>query len=439
AWQFWRTALVSSRVIFTTLNGWSFYYIAQGGEVGYDGTNGYPNSIPVDLSLFGTPGSDGYQNNFQTAIDYVRGNDTPYWWSRPWAGELCPDDQYATQWLGVDGFGDVRGNLDIGTSVGEFFRQEDESTYAGSARVAFGTELLHAENRVGGEADSSFMNAGSSSAHFTHLGSTSTSNLVGSGLEIESEYNMAIPTSVTTSRPYELDSSNTVAPDFNLAPYTTLRHQISLVERYFDFPTAGRESSALLELQNNGGTDAAYLVVNGIAQTTDVSSTILAKYALLALIHSYFESGDPTRTFRSILPPRVEIAHPTEITELINPSSINVQFDISWFRWDGAPYTQSIPVGFAETESNLDYRLIYSLDNGITWKHMQDNTDTETGLGVSGGTPIEADAGAGQETYAWATPSGSFPEGGYLIRIEAYGRGQDLHYAHHTKRIYIER
>jgi len=438
-WQQWRRALVNSGVIFTTLNGWSFYYAGFGGEVGYDSTNGYPNSIPIDLGVMGTPGVDGYMQTLAGSWDDPRSNEPSYWWARPWAGELCPDDQYGAQWLGVDGSGAVRGNLDVGTSLGSFYRDTDQVLYSGSARLSFATDLSPAESRVKGKADSSFMNAGTSTSHFSHLGSTATSSLVGSGLEIGTNYNMAIPTTVTTNRPYDLASSSTVGSDFDLAPYAMLRHQIPLVERYFDFPTAGQESSALLELRNGASTDAAYIAVNGISQTSSVSSTILAKYALLALVHSYFVAGDPLRTFRVPMTPRVEIAQPTEITELLNPTSIDVKFDVSWVRWDGIPYTGTTPVGFSEAEADLDYRLLYSKNEGVTWFHMQDDTQTEVGIGVAPGAPAEADALAGQESYAWATPMGSFPQGNYLIRVEAYRRDQNLHYAHHTKRIYIER
>jgi hypothetical protein len=46
---------------------------------------------------------------------------------------------------------------------------------------------------------------------------------------------------------------------------------------------------------------------------------------------------------------------------------------------------------------------------------------------------------AGDETFTWATPAASFPEGTYLIRIEGYRTGESLHYAHHQEKIYVSR
>ena len=38
-----------------------------------------------------------------------------------------------------------------------------------------------------------------------------------------------------------------------------------------------------------------------------------------------------------------------------------------------------------------------------------------------------------------SVPSGSFPEGSYMIRVECYRQNQALHYSQHQSKIYIER
>jgi hypothetical protein len=50
-----------------------------------------------------------------------------------------------------------------------------------------------------------------------------------------------------------------------------------------------------------------------------------------------------------------------------------------------------------------------------------------------------ADVGIGNEIYTWPTPATSFPEGSYVIRVEAYRTGQTLHYSFHQAKIYIAR
>jgi hypothetical protein len=49
------------------------------------------------------------------------------------------------------------------------------------------------------------------------------------------------------------------------------------------------------------------------------------------------------------------------------------------------------------------------------------------------------DTGAGNESFLWSTPAASFPEGSYILRVEAYRTGQTLHYSYHQAKIYISR
>ena len=46
---------------------------------------------------------------------------------------------------------------------------------------------------------------------------------------------------------------------------------------------------------------------------------------------------------------------------------------------------------------------------------------------------------SGNETYVWATPAADFPQGVYVLRIEAYRASQPLHYAQHQEKIHVDR
>jgi hypothetical protein len=93
----------------------------------------------------------------------------------------------------------------------------------------------------------------------------------------------------------------------------------------------------------------------------------------------------------------------------------------------------------AEAESKLVYAVLYSRDGGRTWLHLLD--DSPATLGVRPEVPglLIPDKQIGPETYTWPTPEVDVPGGSYLIRIEAYRTGEELHFAHHTEKIYIER
>ena len=85
-----RKGLVQSNALYTTLTGWSYYYIGNGCDIGYDSANGYPNSIPVDQTPYGNPGLAWYTNTITGSRTYVRSIDGGgnYWWGMPWLGEL---------------------------------------------------------------------------------------------------------------------------------------------------------------------------------------------------------------------------------------------------------------------------------------------------------------------------------------------------------------
>src|SRR5690606_6204145 len=122
----------------------------------------------------------------------------------------------------------------------------------------------------------------------------------------------------------------------------------------------------------------------------DNGTTFIAKFSVLSLVHSFFEAGSTTNTLRIPQPPRLEIEAPTDITELLDPATIDVQFGVDWTRWDGSPYTATGT--FSEDELQLEYVLMYSNDGGSTWRYMQDDTIATPGERPSS-TYLVADAG----------------------------------------------
>src|SRR5678815_1237478 len=61
--QLLREGLVKSSCGYSSLTGWSYFYLGIGAEVGYDAANGYPSSIPTNLTPYGLTGSTGYFDN----------------------------------------------------------------------------------------------------------------------------------------------------------------------------------------------------------------------------------------------------------------------------------------------------------------------------------------------------------------------------------------
>ena len=431
-----RTAIVESCCVYTTLTGWSYYYMGIGNDIGYDSANGYPNSIPSDMTPhYGT--GTGYINTITGSRRYVMTYlDAPvnYWTTcYPWLGELFPDEM-ASLFLDTSG-GSPEGNLPAGSGIDQAFQFDNLNAYWAGARTAYGTASNNYHQRTAGDGCSAFFNIGTSSSRFRHLGASGNGSLTTVGQEIADNYSMTMPSAAPVSRPFRLNYSGAGGSHWNDAPYANNRYTGSLFETYYTHGSG--TGSGIVKLENPAGTAAGYIIVNGIDKAVESGTTFIAKFAVLSLVHSFLEAGETSNTLRIQQLPRLEIDSPTDITELNDPTDIDVQYGVDWTRWDGEPYTTSGT--YTEDESQLEYVLMWSPDNGTTWLHMQDNSDAEPGVRPDDSLVIESDLAVGDETYTWATPSDDFPEGSYLIRIDCYRQGAQVHYAWHQNKIFIQR
>lgn len=440
--QLLREGMTKSGIVYTSLTGWSYYYMGIGNDIGYDAANGYSTSIPsslqpyggslgstghIDNIIYATSGSSG--RNYRTFVKEAAGSN--YWWGMPWLGELYPDSAMA-QWLDTTS-GTPRGNLSCGLAAGQFFQKERTATYTNSTRLAFGTQMVNSGQRAASFGCTTLFNVGNGSGTFQHTSSTQDGTLTAVGTEIASNYNVSVPTTAPISRPFTITAAMATLPDqFLVAPYLA-KCTASLFNTYYSHPAGA--GSACVKLVNNANTGAAYIVVNGVANTVTNGTSFIAQWNLLTLVHTMLTAGSTTNTFRLQEQPRIEIKAPTDITELNNPATIQVKYGITWRRWDGLPYAQTGTYG--EAEGQLQYAVSYSRDGGNTWLHIQDDT-----LATPGVLPPPAyrfnDLVAGDETFNWDVSVG-YPEGTYELRIDCFRIGATVHYAYHRTRLYIQR
>jgi len=203
----------------------------------------------------------------------------------------------------------------------------------------------------------------------------------------------------------------------------------------------------LIRLQNDSlaGTPSAFIVVNGLDKTVETGSSYIARYAVVSLVHSLLSAGLPGTPSRIVQLPRVEIKQPNITTELEDPASINLIWETLWKRWDKQKYTTEYLDTFEEVITDVRYALIYSRDNGKTWLHIIDDDMVKPEPPAVVGQPNQSlwqsdIVSEGDETYVWDVSDKTyFPEGNYIIRLEAYRNNQVTHYAYHEQRIYINR
>ena len=183
-----RESLANANMLWTTLTGFSYYYLGVGNEIGYDSANGYNNSIPVSGMPFGNAaGSTGYEQSITgggpggtwgSGTKTVRSVATnrwladgggvrrSYWWGAEWIGELYPDDMYGV-WA-------RDGNLPSGSAATSFVRVprnniRRNSTDSGTQPISlphgtrFGDRTFTRNTNT--EGCTSFFNIGTSGPH----------------------------------------------------------------------------------------------------------------------------------------------------------------------------------------------------------------------------------------------------------------------------------
>lgn len=489
AFQMLRTGLISSSVLWTTMTGYSYYYMGIGNEIGYDSANGFANSIPISTMPYTGAGGANWE---QTIIDssgagcingcgvkYVReyDPDTPAspadrWWSLSWIGELYPDSQYAAEstWK-------TNGNLRTGTGTTHYVRDARQNM-----RLYPGTDLVRAERRTGPRGSTTLFWGESATSAFHHTGSSGTAEILDGnptgestdGLDIRTNFSLPVPDTIPNDRPWQIawDATGDNPQDFLSAAYPAA-NRLQLLDRYFQrigpSSSVPSEGSALVALTEPTLGRPAFIVVNGLSPTGITGTTFIAKWSFLTLIQSFLNGGkysdaetytDPDGTGPLTTPvpgvkyhirqlPRVEITEPNIDTELKNPTSVHIAWTEKWTRWDKKRYSNAYTAGCQNTTAGCytpptgydrKYIVMYSPNNGTA----DAANGNPTGWFYADGTPAplggrDLTKGITTLSYDLSTPTTTFPEGNYLLRVEEYRVFYPQHYSFHQYRAYIER
>ncbi|MCK6479732.1 MAG: hypothetical protein L6R43_06175 [Planctomycetes bacterium] len=468
-----RESLANANMLWTTLTGFSYYYLGIGNEIGYDSANGYNNSIPVNGMPFGTSSATtGYEQSITSGGTWGGGvrvlrsvnsarwlregaNLRSYWWGANWIGEQYPDDTFGT-WFQF-------GNLPSGNAATAFYRAQRTAINRNNSNVAtqaislpYGTRFSDRlmNRNTASEGCTSFFNIGTAASTFHHTFQGSTENggltaVAGGGQELANNYSFPLPTRTKISRPFDinLNYDGGVPTEFAFSEYSGNRYQAFRVKRFYDHDN-GQIGSGLIVNRNPANTaQAAFIVVNGLDRVVESGSAFISRYSVVSLIHSFLVAGFEDAAVgvvannRITQLPRVRVLAPTILSDIRDPATLDFTWGIEWRRWDGNPYTTQYPVGFAENEADLSYVPMWSSDGGDTWVSMIDNaTVLSPGTRPSNPALVVADATpAGDETITWSTPSSLFPRASYLVRVECYRGSNVLHYSFNQDKIYIDR
>lgn len=436
-YQSLRTALLRTNALWTTMTGFSYFYMGLGNEIGYDSANGFSDDgISVNTKPFtGATGSTRLEQAITSSggggVKMIRENvGTNPWWGMYWLGELCPDSLYAT-WK-------TSGNLPTGSGTGKFVRTlRGNITY----RVQAGTTFFNSVRRTADQGSAALFQVGTASSTFHHVyRDTQTGALQSAGSEIASNYHFPIPSTASISRPFNTNVNSGSPPDFLNSMYYPGTLSASAQATYYNHQDSSYQGSQLLALRGTTyANDQAYIVVNGLDRTVQNGSAFIGRWSFLTLIHSFLVGGlSANNAIQQV--PRARITAPNDMTDLSDPSSIEVRWHVDWKRWDGNKYTTAYSDSFADAGS-LSYAVLYSADSGHTWQYAQDGAAATPGVRPDGSHLVTPtfDSGTGDWVYSWGVPSSDYPSGSYILMVETYRDGKTLHYAYHKQKIYIKR
>ncbi len=431
--SFLRSGILNSGALFTTMNGFSFYYVGLGHEVGADSANGFPSGIPVNGKPYdGSGGSIDMKSitGSTRAIEELANSGNAKWFGIPWLGETFPDAEYLS-----GSVYQTNGNLLSGAFRSKRWRDLAHT----SLDFMNGSDR---RRRTSTNGSSSFFNAtGSGNGPFNHdYANGAESTRTADGKEMGKIFNFPMPKILTASRPFKLDYGSRFPNEWNETEYSTVRNTTD-VTKIFYANSSSQHGNGLISLQsadnpdmNLTDDDYAFFVMSGLDRGVNSGEAFLGRLAVISLVNGLMNAGIPGTDGRIHQVPRLEITSPSEVDSLQDPTTVTMVWSTKWKRWDNNKYTNDYAAGFSEAD-DLVYAVKYSIDSGATWFYMQDNTPCATG--VRPDATHECSSGS---TYNWSvSDSGRFPEGSYVIRAEVYRDALLLHYAYHQRRIFIQR
>jgi hypothetical protein len=338
------------------------------------------------------------------------------WYARYWLGELFPDSEYDV-WR-------KHGNLQAGR--GGYIRKEFLK-----ASPDFGFDRRRRTDRFG--APAFFNSTGQRDGPFSHLfQNRNVARATRDGEELGARFNLNTPGTMSAFRPFTLDATRNYPPEWGEAEYAKRRLTMSERRVLYD-ATRPRyaSSSALVELSDSRRASSAFFVMNGLSPAGVSGTAFMARYAAITLIQGFMTAGEGgVRVGRVPQLPRVEITAPAEDKELIDPDTIEVEWELTWKRWDGQPYTRYYSEAFQET-TPVFYAVLFSTDGGRSWRSAVDGQPARTGE-----RPGRSRLVTGNR-IDWKVSD--MPAGDFLLRVEAYRDGIPLHYSYHVVRQNIRR
>jgi hypothetical protein len=405
--------------LFSSIAGFSFYYVGLGGEMGADASNDFASGLPIIQKPWSTSGSASlayWDEITDVSCSRTIAKTNNSWTALYWIGELYPDSA----------FGSWQANGNLSTGSGNYYRAHYDTTFTDAGQIL----TYQPFKRTGPPGSASLFNGKTSSGSgpFCHEGRDGdTASLTAKGSALASIFNIPLLTTISASRPFTLNYGGNYPPEWTNAIYSALRTTLTVKNIFYEAQNNASTYDASAEVKMTQGSDFCYFAMNGIDRQINFGSSQMGQLALACLIRQNLDAGLESSGWVSQVP-LVDIVKPTLSDEFIDPVSIPIQWSAGWKRWNGSKYTEDY--GSAYTESTA---LVFSVKyyNGTNWYYCSDNTPALPGVRDYPAHTTE------NLDMTWDVSS--LGRGNYTIRIECYRRDYPQNYAYKQIQVYINR
>jgi hypothetical protein len=188
--------------------------------------------------------------------------------------------------------------------------------------------------------------------------------------------------------------------------------------------------SGVIKMQRSATNETAYLCTSSLAPANGVDPYAFERYTLALILKTFLDGGNYTGSGHIPQVPRVTLTKP-EANQEIAPSSIAIEWEKNWKRWDGQKYSEEYNSSYNDNSITCEYYLKYSDDTGATWHFCDDGTSTAPGQRNT------AHVISGASTSA-AWNASALSSGNYLLLLECFRKDYQLHYSFDKRQIYIQ-
>ena len=420
--QLLRTSLQSCGAVFVNPCGVAAQSLLLGGEIALPGDD--PTAAPAPVFLHGdyvgatapvsvdTVSPPLPSSTLVSGRQVVIGTGIEPFWAMPWLGELFPENHYVGYL--------ATGNLPTGSLPGTFHCEPRSEAVLW--QLPAGTDFGFPSGSSLGLAGSvAMMDSGSLASTLVHREETTApvGQITEYAQSIADATGDDLLEDLPSSWPFSVDS-----PFPGTLPYFGYTSQypksaLSILEQHYSGP-APDTAAGVLALEPASSLSSAFFSLIASSPSDAEHHGAVAMGSLMLGLRAFHRAGEPGVAGRITQVPLVEILEPLEGSTLTQPTSILMRWKTPFTRFDGESYTSAYPAEFSEPESDLVYSILYSRDDGETWRYALDSQPAEPGVRPTLTSLILQDGGLGPESLVLSTPSSTYTGGEYIFRVECY-------------------